>query len=70
MDVVKEIEKIIRSNKYNILWFAYQQFQIFERFKLNDNFMNMVDQFGISDVINTINEMIMVLKIYEKKKII
>ena len=25
MEVVKEMEKIIRSNKYSILWLAYQQ---------------------------------------------
>ena len=30
MDVVKEIEKIIISNKYSILWLAYQQVQIFQ----------------------------------------
>ena len=39
MEVVKEMEKIIRRNKCSILWFAYQQVQ---RFKLIDNFMNMV----------------------------
>ena len=38
------------GNTYSILWLSYQQVQIFERFKLNDNFMNMVNQFGISDV--------------------
>ena len=25
MEVVKEMKKIIRSNKYSILWLAYQQ---------------------------------------------
>ena len=48
MNVVKEMEKIIRSNKCSKLWLAYQQGQIFERFKLNDKFINMVNQFGIS----------------------
>ena len=48
MEVVKEIEKIITSNKCIILWPAYQQGQIFERFKLNDNFINMVNKLGIS----------------------
>ena len=46
MEVVKEIEKIIRSNKCSILWLGYQQVPILERFKLNDYFMNMVNQFG------------------------
>ena len=48
MEVVKEIEKIISSNKHNILWLAYQKGQTFEIFKLNDNFINMVNKFRIS----------------------
>ena len=31
--------------------------------------MNMLNKFGISDVINTVNEIIVVLKIYEKKRL-
>ena len=58
--VFKEMEKVIRSDKYNILSLVYQQVQIFERFKLNNKFMN---QFGIYDVINTVNEIIVALKI-------
>ena len=61
------MEKVIRSDKYNILSLVYQQVQIFERFKLNNKFMN---QFGIYDVINTVNEIIVALKIYQKRKII
>ena len=41
-EVVKEMEKIIKSNKCNILWFAYQQGKIFEKFKRNDKFINLV----------------------------
>ena len=59
--VFKEMEKVIRSDKYNILSLVYHQVQIFERFKLNNEFMN---QFGIYDVINTVNEIIVALKIY------
>ena len=40
--------KIIKSNKCNILWLVYQQGKKFERFKANDKFINMVNQFGIS----------------------
>ena len=47
MKVVQEMEKIIRSNRYSILWIVYQQVQIFEGIKLNDNFMNMMYQLGI-----------------------
>ena len=39
MAVVKKMEKNIRSNKYSTFWLVYQQVWIFERFKLNNNFM-------------------------------
>ena len=42
------MEKIIKSNKCNNLWLASQQGQIFEKFKINDNFIDMVKKFGIS----------------------
>ena len=48
VEVINEIEKIIKSKKCSILWLFYQQGQIFERFKLSDNFINMVNKFGIS----------------------
>ena len=34
VEAVKNMEKVIKSNKYNILWLAYQQNQIFEKFKI------------------------------------
>ena len=48
MKVSKQMEKIIRINKCSILQPVYQQGQISERFKLTDNFINMMNQFGIS----------------------
>ena len=48
VEVVNEMEKIIKSSKCSILWHAYQQGQIFERFKLNDIFINMGNNSGIS----------------------
>ena len=47
-DVVKNMEKIIRSNKSNILWLAYQKGQIFEKFKVNENFIDMIKKLDIS----------------------
>ena len=32
----------------NILWLTYQKGQIFEQFKLNENFIAMAKEFGIS----------------------
>ena len=46
--IVNEMEKIIRSNKCCILWLAYQQGRIFETFKANNKFINLVNNFGIS----------------------
>ena len=48
VEVVNEIEKIIKSKKYSIFWLSCQQGQILERFKLTDNFINIVNKFGIS----------------------
>ena len=45
---INNMEKIIKSNKCNILWLAYQQCQIFEKLKMNDNFIDMVKNFRIS----------------------
>ena len=41
VDIVN-MEKIIRNKKSNILWLAYQQGQIFEKFKANENFIDMI----------------------------
>ena len=38
------MDKIIKSN---ILWLAYQQGKIFEEFKANDKFVNVVNQFSV-----------------------
>ena len=57
VEVINEIKEIIKINKCNILWLAYQQGQIFERFKMNDNFIKMVKEIGIS-------KSTMVFKIY------
>ena len=42
-NVVKEMRKIIKSNKCSILWLAYQQGNIFEKFKANYIYINMVN---------------------------
>ena len=42
------MEKIIKGNKCSILGLAYQQVEIFERLKMNDKVINMVNKFRIS----------------------
>ena len=46
VEVVKKMEKIIKSNKRDLLLLAYQQGQIFKRFKLNEKIINMVNEFS------------------------
>ena len=57
VEVVKKMEKIIRSNKCRMLWLAYQQGKISETFKANNKSINLVNNFGIS-------KSTMVFKIY------
>ena len=45
--VNSSMEKIIRSKKSNILWLAYQQGQIFEKFIPNENFLDIIKKLGI-----------------------
>ena len=40
VEVVSNIEKVIKSNKYDILWLAYQQGQIFEILAVDEIFIN------------------------------
>ena len=48
VEVVNEMEKITRSNKCCLLLLACQQAIIFEKFKANNKFINLVNNFGIS----------------------
>ena len=54
------MEKISKSNKCSILWLADQLGQIFERFKINDNFIYMVNKFWVST--STVIFTIMIVK--------
>ena len=38
MDIVKKYEDMIKTNKKNIIFFAFQQGKIFEKFKENRKF--------------------------------
>ena len=48
VNVIVKTEKNIRSKESSILWLAYQQAQIFEKFKENENFIDMIKKRGIS----------------------
>ena len=41
-EAVNNTEKVIKSNKCNILLLVHQQDQIFEKLKMNYNFIDMV----------------------------
>ena len=46
VDDINYMEKNIRSKKSDILWLAYQQGQIFEKFKVNESFIDMIKKLG------------------------
>ena len=48
VQTVNNMGKDIRTKKSNILWLVYQQDQIFEKFKVNGSFIDMVKELRIS----------------------
>ena len=46
--VIREFEEIIKSKERNIVWLGYQQRKVFEKFKENEKFIEMVNQSGVS----------------------
>ena len=48
VEAINNMEKVIKSNKCNILLLAYLQDQILEKFKMNHNFASTVKEFGNS----------------------
>ena len=45
MTIIKECEDIIKTNKKNIIFFAYQQDRIYRKFKENREFKSVVERF-------------------------
>ena len=45
---MKEYEDIIKTNKKNIIFFAYQQDEVFRKFKENRKLKNLVERFKIT----------------------
>ena len=60
--VVQEFQEIIKNKKRDILWLAYHQGQIFQKFKQKERFIKMVLKFDII-------KLILVLKIVLSKPI-
>ena len=48
MNIIKEYEDIIKTNKKNITFFAYQQGKVFRKFKENRKFKSLVERFKIT----------------------
>ena len=46
--IIREFRLIIRSKKKNIIWLAYQQAKVFEKFVKNAKFIELVKQCGFS----------------------
>ena len=45
MNIIKKYEGVIKTNKKNIIFFAYQQSRVFRNFKENRKFKSLVEQF-------------------------
>ena len=48
MDIMKEYEDIIKTNRKNIMFSAYQEGKVFRKFKENRKFKSLVEQFKIT----------------------
>ena len=48
MKIIEEYENIIKTNKKNVILFAYEQGKIFKKFKEDRKFKNLVEQFKIN----------------------
>ena len=55
--IMREFEQIVRSKNKSIIWLAYQQGNVFEKFKENAKFIKMVRQlsYGKSTITFKIN---------------
>ena len=58
--LIKKLDNLIKSKKNNILMIAYQQGEIFRRFKTNNKFISAISAFKISKA--TINFKIAIVK--------
>ena len=48
MDIINEYKDIVKENRKNIIFFAYQQGKSFWKFKENREFKSLVEQFKIT----------------------
>ena len=63
IELIKKLDKPTKCSKNNILVWAYQQGQVFQKFKSNNKFVSAVTEFGISKT--TINFKIDIVKLTE-----
>ena len=60
---ISEFEEIVRLKKKNIIWLAYQQGTIFQKFKKREKFSKMVSEFSVRG--STISFKIVVAKLID-----
>ena len=64
LNIIKGYEDIIKKNKKNIICFAYQQGNIFKKFKENRKFKNLAEKFKVTK--STILLKISIVKLIDK----
>ena len=57
-------EEIIKSEKENTVWIAYQQDKVFRKFKERENFLKMMTEFVVS--MSAISFKIAIVKLIDK----
>ena len=66
-ELIKKMDNIIKSKKNNILMIAYQQGEIFRRFKTSNKFISGVSALKISETtINFIIDLVKFIDMYPK----
>ena len=64
LNIIKECEYIIKTNRKNIIYFAYQQGKVLKKFKEKRKFKNLAEQFKITE--STIIFKINIVKLIDK----
>ena len=63
IELVKKVDNLTKCNRNNISVWAYQQVNVFQKFKMSKKFISAVTEFGISKT--TINFKIDIIKFIE-----
>ena len=64
--IIQEFEEIIRSNKTNIVWLAYQRGLLFQKFIGNEKLAKMITKFGVRRSTAWFKKMLIIYLFFEE----